>query len=175
MVKLAFPPWCIVIARHVRDTLEELIYLAVFGLMPVWLGGLIGLVLGKGFLSHLGGYLYSGEALLICTASVGPLIYLILKEYSKDTSRFSRAFPGRNIFVPLICIVCLTSAGIVGSRSVINESNLSIDILWTVSFVATVISLVIWVSVTTVKNALDFAAPNIMRQDTEDFVTEWQK
>jgi len=173
-VKEIFSQCAVILKGHTRDVLEEFLYLALFGLMPVWLGGVIHFISGKNLTTHLNSYLYGGEALLISTAFVGPLIYLILKEYGKTTDGFSKPFPGRNIFVITIISICLVSAAILTVKSVNNINYFSKNILWYTSALLSTLSLIIWLFTTLVKNALDYAAPAIMRENTEKFVENWQ-
>jgi len=168
------PPWVPAVLRHFRGALEEFVYLLIFGLMSVWLSSVIQLLFGSGIFSHLGDYLYSGEALLLSVASIGPLMYLMLKNYDPRAGGFSRSFPGRSFLAPIIIVICLISAGIFGVKNVSETLITSKDVLWAISLFVSIVSVIVWMAVTMIRNALDDAAPRIMRQDTEDFVNQWQ-
>ena len=170
------PSWIKVLFRHRRESLEEFIYLVIFALMPVWLSTIIQFVFSRKVFSYLESYLYSGDALLISAATIGPLIYLIFKDYHKNQDGFSRSFPGRGLFAPVIIVVCLVSAAILGINNAGQSTeSMSASALWYISLVVAVVSTLVWFGVITIKNSLEYAAPEMMRQDTTDFVTEWNK
>lgn len=173
--KLKTPSWIKVLLRHKRDSSEEFAFLFFFGLMPVWLGTVINYVVGKDVTVYLKSYLYSGEALLISAATIGPLIYLIFKDYEKRQDGFSKSFPGSRVLALTILVICLVSACILGLKSGgVSVASMSADALWFVSFVITLVSILVWFAVITIKNSLEYAAPQVMRQDTTDFLEEWR-
>lgn len=142
--------------------------------MPVWLGAIINFVVGKSVTDYLEGYLFSGEALLISAATIGPLIYLIFKDYEKRQDGFSKSFPGSRILGLAILVICLVSASILGLQSAgVSVASMSTNALWIVSTTVTVVSITVWFAVVTIKNSLEYAAPQVMRQDTTDFLKEW--
>ncbi len=168
------PSWARVLFRHKRDSLFEFGYLVGFGLAPVWLGAVINFVVGKSVADYLKGYLFSGEALLISAATIGPLVYLIFKDYEKREDGFSRSFPGSLVLLLAISIICLVSASILGLQSSgVSVAPVSTNALWIVSTAVTIVSVAVWFAVVTIKNSLEYAAPQVMRQDTADFLKEW--
>jgi hypothetical protein len=115
-----------------------------------------------------------GEALLISSATIGPLMYTLFKDYEKKQDGFSKPFPGSRIYGIIIVIICLVSASIFGMRGGSGTvASFSQNALWLVSLVVAVISFVIWFIVVSTKNSLEDAAPQVMRQDTKDFLKEW--
>ncbi len=181
------PSWARVAYDQRGDCIGELGYLAGFALMPVWLSALIQFVTGKPLYEFFNGYLYNGEALLISATTIGPMIYLIQREYGKTDNGLSRKFPGSRILTLLIVVVCLASAAVLGLKSggVPSENNDSVianaaatvslapNAIWSVSLAVSITALTIWMAVTIIKYSLENAAPKIMRQDTEDFVKGW--
>lgn len=169
------PSWIKVLWRHKKNSLEEFLFLLCFGLMPVWLGAIINYVLNRSVHTYLATYLYTGEALLISSATIGPLIYLIFKDYEKRMDGFSKSFPGSRLLGLTILIICLVSASILGLKNGgVNISPQSSNALWIVSLLVSAISTIVWFAVVTIKNSLETAAPQVMRQDTDDFIRDWQ-
>jgi hypothetical protein len=170
------PSWVRVAWRYKKESFSEFMYLFIFGLMPVWLGVILNFIRGNSLSNYLMNYLTSGEALLICATSIGPLAYLILKGYHKQTDGFSIPFPGGLFLMAAISIICLISAGILAFRTeVVTLTEVSQASLWSVSTLITLSSLMVWFAVATIKNLLEDGAPKMMRQDTADFVEAWKK
>lgn len=171
---ISIPSWLRVSIRNSKPAFQEFGYLVVFSLMPVWLGALVvGILLNQGFLSYLGNFLSSGEALLICATTVGPLMYAISKDYQKRDDGFSRTFPFKTFLSLSIVIICVASASLIGIRSVpLNSISISRDALWYLSLTTTVLSIIIWFTVMILKNSLE-SAPQIMREDENSFLRKW--
>ena len=172
--------WIKVFYRHLGDPLKEFSYLVMFALMPVWLSTVIQFLFSREIWKFLQEYLYSGEALLISVATIGPLFYAIMKEYDKNQDGFSRSFPGQNFFVLIILLTCLISAAVLGVKDSgyisekVSKENLD-SALWYLSLIFSTISVLVWFAVTTIRNSLEHAAAQVYRQDTRDFVAEWNK
>lgn len=161
--------------QHKRSSFEEFLFLLLFGLMPVWLGAVINFVSNRSVGEYLVTYLYSGEALLISSATIGPLIFLIFKDYDKRTDGFSKPFPGSRPLGLIILVICLVSASIVGLKSGGRDpTSQSTEALWYVSLTVSIVSVMVWFAVIILKNSLETAATQVMRQDTNDFVQDWQ-
>ncbi|MER8574789.1 hypothetical protein NKH19_19595 [Mesorhizobium sp. M1338] len=173
---MGIPSWVKFAALHSKDAFSELGFLAVFALMPVWLTTMLKMLEGKSIFVQLGSYLYSGEALLISAVTIGPLFYLITREYDKRDDGFSRSFPWRNLLSITTFAICLISACIIGRQAVpFSFAIISKDILWYMSLVVTLCSIAIWLSVTLIRNSLESGAAGVMRLDTEDFVKQFGK
>ncbi|WP_131725626.1 hypothetical protein ACTTAF_06680 [Rhodobacter capsulatus] len=182
-----FPSWVLVAYDQRGECLGELGYLAGFALMPVWLSALIQFITGRSLSDFFNGYLYNGEALLISATTIGPMIYLIQREYGKTDSGLSRKFPGSKALTLLITVVCLASAAVLGLKSgkvppgnsdstLANASatvSLAPNAIWSVSLAVSIAALAIWIAVTIIKYSLENSAPKVMRRDTEEFVKEW--
>lgn len=180
MQLLKMPPWIKVFFRHIGDPVKEFTYLFIFALMPIWLGTIIHALFSRELLGHLEGYLFSGEALLISAATVGPLFYAIMKDYDDSDDGRKRSFPGKHLFIPVILLTCLISAAILGVKdSGIVIEKVSQEIFettsWWLSAIFSVTSVLIWFAVTTIRNSLEHAAPQVYTQDTSDFVADWNK
>lgn len=167
-------PWMKVAARNMKRVTEEFFYFFIFGLMPVWLGAVFSILSGNNPLSYLGSYLIDGEALVICTTTIGPLIFMITEEYNRNSEGFSKSFPGRRIFIACITVICLLAAGVSGFQESISKKY-SIDAMWWISSVVTLFALVIWILATAIKNSMESGATKIMRQDTDDFLVDWSR
>lgn len=174
------PRWLYTLWRHKRETSLELLSLIAFGLMPIWLGSVIAYVKAEGVGQFLYSYLKNGEALLISAATIGPLFYILLKDYEKRSDGFSRSFPGNKILGLLIVLICLVSAsifGVIGTNIETKAKNLAAlsgDALVAVSVIITLVSAIVWIAIVTIKNALEHGAGGVMRQDTNSFLQEWK-
>ena len=170
------PPWVSVILKYTGHALNEFKYLAALSLMPIWLGALLQFVTDSSILAYLNGYLENGEGLLLCSATVGPLIYVIIKD-DEETSKNSRPFPGKFNYILSIIVICIISAAILGLRTAIKSnpySIVSMDAVWMLSAIVSSASLIIWFLVTGTRAAREHGAPSIMRASSMSFLKQFQ-
>lgn len=123
-------------------------------------------------LEYLNEYLKNGQGLLLCSATVGPLIYIIIKDDENN-----RAFPGKSNYVISIFVICIVSAAILGLKTSIQDSSNSVissDAVWFLSALISVASLLIWFLITGTKSAREQGAPLIMRTGEAEFVKKFQ-
>lgn len=165
------PASLIVAWRYAHQSLLEFFFLVLLGLMPVWLGGLIKLGQGSDWIGYLQGYLSGGEALLLSTATVGPLLYLVVAS-DFGARRGTRRYPLKGWFVFAILLVCISSAGIFGFKEAHegDHGQLSPSMVWWISSAVSVFSVALWFAVSTTNAVREGGAAAIMRQEEHDFV-----
>lgn len=173
----AMPAVVKVVLLHARRSFDEFKFILLLSLMPVWLGALLHLITSSSALSYLNNYLENGEALLICTATVGPLLYVILND-DRDVSDGHRPFPGKLNYVALIVLICVVSAAILGLKTALKEAlvtAVSIDAVWLLSLIISIGSILLWFLVSGTKSARETGAPDIMRKSSDDFTRKFQE
>lgn len=155
----------------------EFVYIITFSLMPVWLGAIIQPLTNSSVLQYLDGYFTNGEALLLSTATVGPLIYTILKDDEEPSSN-NRKFPGKQAYILIISIICVLSAAVFSLKSATKfplDFVFNSNYVWHLSLYATIFSILIWFLVSGTQRARSGGAPAIMHQDTEDFTNRFRE
>ena len=171
-----FPAWLRLGVRYAQESLLEFLFLVLLGLMPVWLGGLIKLAQGKDWVAFLSSYLSGGEALLLSTATIGPLLYLVVAS-DFGARHGSRRFPLKGWFVFAILLVCSASAGLFGFKSGYEgEEGLSLSpsVIWWISIFVVGFSTVLWFAVSATNAMRERGAAALMRQDEHDFVESYE-
>ncbi len=162
------------ILRNGKSALGEFSYFVFLSLMPVWLGALIQYLYGRSIGSYLFGYLSSGQALLISSTAVGPLLYFLTREYGKTADGATRRFPYSSALSLSIIITCMVSACVLG---VIDDSSGGATVLPSslsaVSIVVAIAATFVWFAVALLKNDVEQGSAKIMRQDEEDFVKDY--
>jgi hypothetical protein len=170
------PPWTRVALKYTMRSFAEFRYLVALSLMPVWLGTIFRLISGDDAVAYMNGYLSNGEALLICSATVGPLLYTVISD-KESSDGMPRQFPGKETYTLLIVVVCVVSAGLLGFKTALlaaGGSPVSVDALWLLSAITSVASIAIWFAVTGTREARDQGATSIMRMDTADFIEDYK-
>lgn len=175
MLDTKIPTWIYVAFKSTRQATLEFLYIGVLALMPLWLGVLVKLITSADPFTYLNGYLLNGEALLLCSSLIGPLIYTIMTD-DKDASGNINPFPSRSLIFLLIIVVCIISAVVfaLGNQNTSSPTGLDPSAVWIVSTVVTLLSLCIWYTVAVVRIIREAGAPAIMRQGTSDFLKEYQ-
>lgn len=177
MLSWRIPPWVKVSLKSAKQAMSEFLFIGVLALMPLWLGGFVKLITSADPFTYLNGYLLNGEALLLCSSLIGPLIYTIITE-DKDASGNINPFPFRSFIFLTIIVVCIISAVVFAlgnQNNASGQSPLDVSIVWTVSAVITFVSLIIWFTVSIVRISRESGAPAIMRQGTSDFLRAYQE
>ncbi|WP_422020401.1 hypothetical protein [Pyruvatibacter mobilis] len=157
---------------------KEILVVATFSFMPLWLGMVIfsALPTTGALSSFLKEFSSSGDALLTSSALVGPLIYLITKRYGNFPNDFTMHFPAGWFFIILSMIICIISAGLFGfygTNQNLIDTNSDAMKNWSIIITFLAISNLFFTSV--IRNSMDRGAPNIMRSDTQSFLDDWQK
>jgi hypothetical protein len=148
----------------------EFAFLVLLGLMPVWLGALIRAGQGRDWLEYLGGYLTGGEALLLATATVGPLLYLVVAS-DFGARKGASHFPLKGWYVLAILLVCISSAGLFGFKAGHeNEGGLAPSAIWWISVLVIGFSVILWFAISAPNAVREHGAADVMRQDEHDFV-----
>jgi len=177
MLGLQVPPWVQISLKSTKQATVEFLFVSILALMPLWLGGFVKLVTSADPFAYLNGYLLNGEALLLCSSLIGPLIYTIITD-DKDASGNINPFPFRSFIFLTIIVVCIISAVVFALGNQNNSSGqspLDAAVVWTVSTVITFVSLIIWFVVSIVRISRESGAPAMMRQGTSDFLKAYQE
>jgi predicted neutral ceramidase superfamily lipid hydrolase len=152
-------------ARHLKETLFEALFVFGFGLAPILVTALLAHPLAKKDIDpYLLGILTSGELILISLTIVGPMLYLVLKEYGKS-------FPYRRLIVGMIFIVAIMATMVIAFNSI--KFSMDEDFIVIISIIVSLACSLIWLFVTYLKNSLE-DAPELMRQGHEQFDDKWR-
>ena len=172
------------------DAIREILSVLFFGFMPIILGLLFAWLSPNGGVTQFAlGFLASGEALLLSTALVGPLIYVLfknygnfpnlsslIKNYDKFPGTISIQFPYGWSFISLIILICVIAAGVFGYNSALSENDkLLSENMRILSIIILSSSLSIFFLISVVRNNLVDGAAKIMSADTNDFLKDWDK
>lgn len=172
--------------EDIKDAATEVSIATAFATMPLWLLPVLSAILFK---EPVTGYeaIKTGELFLFSTALVGPLVYIISKNYGEKTSRgedrgflrYSIRFPYGQGFVYFCVAICLISsfAFIVLRNPLFKESELArminYDGVITLSWACFVLATIIFFCATAYRNSLD-NIPRVMPKQERDFIHEWE-
>ena len=172
------------------DAIREILSVLFFGFMPITLGLLFAWLSPSGDVAQFAlGFLASGEALLLSTALVGPLIYVLFKNYGefpnlsslirnydKFPDTISIKFPFGWFFVLIIISICVISASVFGYNSALSGgSKILPEKIRTLSVIVILLSLSIFFFVSIVRNNVVGGAAKLMRADTKTYLDDWDE
>lgn len=176
--------------ENLIDAAKELVSVLLLGFLPINLGILLSWLSSVSDVqSFLTEFLTSGEALLLSSALVGPLIYVLLKKYGEFSSlseaifgksNLSRSlsiqFPGGWFFITSIVIICLVAAGVFGhnSASAANSKMLPNNMM-VLSSIIFISSIFIFFLVSLIRNNVEDGAVKAYSESTDDFLKEWDE
>lgn len=167
-----------------NEALSEVATIGITSLVPVWIGMLVAFAFDQrdGASGVLFRFLSSNEAIIYCAALVGPLAYTLTKSYGKLAGNLTIRFPHALFFIIALLIVYGSAVGIFGTdlASTHNIEQLSTNQFhpphfWKISAAFLVSSFAILYVAYTLRNNIPEEASDLMRQDSEKFVKEWQK
>lgn len=171
---MSVPSWIKVAFRHAYRSLREFSFLAFFSFMPVWLGMLLHFILKQNVVTYLNGYLLNGEALLLSATTVGPLFFTLVNAESEALPT-NRQFPFKWIYYLSIVGVCAIAAALIGVKAAPNVDNyISSEAMWTLSMAVSLFSIFIWFAIIGTNSAHQSGAPEVMRQDQNDYVNNFR-
>jgi hypothetical protein len=166
------------------EAAKEVVTTLAFSMLPFWLGTLIFFLVKRGsVVKFIDDFLASGEALLISAALIGPVIYVITKQYGDLPRSLTIRFPQGWLFVIVAIAICLITAAIVilqrvylqvfasGNDAALFEAGLMRGLSLAI-FIVTVSSLYL---VTVLKNYTDTGAAAEMRHQGKVFHKEWRR
>jgi hypothetical protein len=168
-----------------RDYIEaskEVTVTVLCSTVALWLGLIFAWVSPTYLVSrYLTTFVLSGEFLLLSTALVGPIFYIITKRYGSDLpAPSSRHFLQGWFFTLLALCVCLIAAAIFGYNRIsspgteIERGQLSFGPMVTLSLIIFVISTITLFLVITIGNFMEDGAVGLMHDDTQSYVREFQ-
>lgn len=161
--------------QNFGDACVELISIFLFGFMPIWLSILFSWLSPEGtVVAFLNRFFSSGEALLMSSALVGPLVYVIFKRYGDLPKKLTLRFPFGWFYMSLIFLICVITAGVFGYNSATSESDkiLSENMRF-LSVTILAVSLTILFLVSTIRNFMERGPTKIMHDDTVKFLESW--
>lgn len=176
--------------KNFVDAIKELLSVLLFGFMPIILGILFAWLSSSGSVTQFTlRFLASGEALLLSAALVGPLIYVLVKNYGelpslkglirgydKFPGTISIQFPYGWTYISLIILICVIAAGVFGYHSALSENDkLLSENMRILSAIIFLSSLSIFFLISISRNRLVDGAAKIMSADTNDFLNEWDE
>jgi hypothetical protein len=170
-----------------KEAGTEVLVATVFSTMPLWLLPVLSAVL---FVHPVSGYeaIRSGELFLFSAALVGPLVYIISKNYGERHDNgsvrvpllhYSIRFPYGQGFIYACVAICLISsfAFIVLRNPLFSDTNLSrvinYDGVIGLSWATFVSATIIFYCATAYRNGIDNIV-RVMPSQEEDFVREWE-
>lgn len=174
--------------KHFVDAIKELLSVLLFGFMPIILGILFAWLSSSGSVNQFAlRFLASGEALLLSAALVGPLIYVLVKNYGelpslkglirgydKFPGTISIQFPYGWTYISLIILICVIAAGVFGYHSALSENDkLLSENMRILSAIIFLSSLSIFFLISISRNHLVEGAAKLMSDDTKDFLNKW--
>ncbi len=173
-------------ASDLKEAATEVAVATVFSTMPIWLLPLLSPILFTKFVTAYEA-VRTGELFLFATALVGPLVYIISKNYGErlpdDRSnpflRYSIKFPYGQGFVYFCVAICLLSsfAFIVLRNPLFKETELAKSINYdgviSLSGACLVLATLIFFCATAYRNSLD-NIPRVMPRQERDFVEQWE-
>lgn len=142
------------------------------GLIFVWIS------ISETSSNYLARFIVTGELLLISSAPIGPTFYIITRRYGTDLPQpYSRHFLQGWLFIFLSLVVSLIAAGIFGYQRISELAGAdrvsTIGMIW-LSCGVFILSITVLYPVITIENFMDDGAARAMRQDTVDYVAEFQ-
>lgn len=172
-MKMRISPWISVLFKYTHRSFQEFKYIIIFGLLPLWGVYLLLFLMGKDANKYALGYLINGEALLICAATIGPLLFQLV---DGQELRRSRIFPMRVLYFIVVVLVCIIASLILGVKHLTGlQESLSQVRMIAASTIVTALSILIWFLVIGTNAALAEGAPSIMRRDEQNFVDDYGK
>lgn len=169
-----------------KEATTEVLVATIFSTMPLWLLPMLSAVFFK---EPVTGYeaIRTGELFLFAAALVGPLVYIISKNYGERTHgedargflNYSIKFPYGQGFIYFCVAICLVSsfAFIVLRNPLFKESELAKMINYAgvigLSWVCFVLATIIFFCATAYRNSLD-NIPRVMPKQERDFIREWE-
>ena len=172
------------------DAIKELLTVLLFGFMPIILGLLFAWLSPIGSIKKFVlGFFASGEALLLSTALIGPLIYVLVKNYGDLPSlsgliknyknlpeTLSIKFPFGWTFILLIILICLIAAGVFGFNSAQPESfKLLAKNMQILSAIIILSSLFIFFFISVIRNKVVDGAAKLMSANEKEFLDDWDE
>ena len=174
MRNLQLPP---VTKRNILDATKEFSSVLIAAFLPIWLSIILSWLSPKANVSKFATeFLSSGEALLISAALVGPLIYVLFKQYGNMPRDLSLRFPFGWFIISMISVILVTSAGVFGYKSATPRAdNIAPDNMFLLSVVVLVTSLIILLLVYIIRNHMEEPPSKIMRAETSEFIESWDE
>lgn len=173
-------------SADIREAATEVVVATAFSTMPLWLLPFLSAIL---FVNPVTPYeaVRTGELFLFSTALVGPLVYIISKNYGEKSQndqssgflRYSIKFPYGQGFVFFCVATCLVSsfAFIVLRNPLFKESEISKIVNYagvvTLSWVCFILATIIFFCATAYRNSLDNIA-RVMPEQERDFIRQWE-
>ncbi len=176
--------------QNIVDALKELLSVLLLGFLPITLGLLFAWLLPSGsVVQFVLAFLGSGEALLLSTALVGPLIYILAKNHGKfpnfsdlirnndnNSLKASIQFPYGWFFIVSIFLICVIAASVFGYNAAVSENEKFLSgNMQKLSAIIILLSLTIFFLISIVRNNLLDGAAKIMSDDTSEFLSEWDE
>jgi hypothetical protein len=163
------------------EAAKEVIGTVLLGILPVWLGaGLIMLIPRASVLHYIGEFFSSGEALLVSAALIGPSIYIITKKYGELPKSLTLHFPQGWFLIVLWLSICMIITAIFGLQRIppqvwpdLKEPLFDVPLMQRLSIAILVVTIASLYVVTVFKNFAEEGASAEMHSDTADFLKEW--
>lgn len=169
-MRITVPPLAKITLRHAHRSFREFRYLVAVALMPVWLGAVFKLLQSHDPFIYLAGYLTNGEALLLSSATVGPLLFTIISSDLR-VEKGGKLFPLREMYILTILVICILSAAILGFKTALGPDGvLSANALSALSGTVAIVSVIVWFAVVGTQSAREAGASELMIQAERDFV-----
>jgi hypothetical protein len=161
---------------------KEVFWIALFGLMPLWLALVILRAYGfeppgRFFIEFIQG----GDLLIVAAAIIGPLMYPLLKQYG-ETEAVTAPFPMNWIFVAGILLISVLASGffylLKGSHltGATQLYKLDREYISQISYVCCTCSFVLTFFIVSLRNLMDrIDVPRYFRSDTEQLIEDWKK
>jgi hypothetical protein len=151
---------------------KEILYTTAFAFMPIYITMLIVFVSNSTRASMILDEMWTtGELLLVSVAMVGPIMYVMFKDYAEsEESGFQ--FPSNWFFVLLILVIVVISS-VIFTWAQFNsiEDGFNREFVKYVSFSVTTFIIILVYLIVSVRNMLERQDPSrIMRVDTESFI-----
>lgn len=147
----------------------------IFSTLPIWLGGLLILALDRdteksvtALIISMTGTVRGGELFMYSTAMVAPIVYMALKP-----ERGMPNFPGQMGHIAFIVIIALISTAFFA----VQRAGVWMDeqFVFPLSVVLYVFSLFLLYLAMVYRNYRLTAAPDVVREQTEEFVEEFNR
>ena len=144
----------------------------MFSFMPVWLGAVFHFLGDKSISTYLNGYLYNGEALLLSATTVGPLMFTLVNSEGGTINR-GKNYPLKWAYYLVVVGICVVAAAMIGFKSAPNNLVTSPAAMWTLSLGISICSVAVWFAIVTTNSVRESGAPDLMRQDQQDYLTQY--
>jgi hypothetical protein len=169
--------------KDYAEAAKEVTGTVLLGLLPVWLGAALIVLIPRASLGpYVGEFLSSGEALLVSAALIGPSIYIITKKYGDLPNSLTIHFPQGWFLGILWFALCMIITAIFGLQRIprhvipnFNEPVFDAAMMQRLSACILVITVISLYIVTVFKNFVEEGASIEMHSDTADFLMEWKK